>query len=133
MKETKIFISEDAQIPHKRNCCVYPNGLGVCGCTCHIVENSLPHTSKEEEIREKWENQSFIKVLKQASDFSEEQYELVTRLLIPFVQNEVSEALTEQKMKFREMVAIMPTLEHPGHYGDKHISRARILSELTNL
>ena len=32
----KTYISEDAQIGHKLLCCQYPNGLGICGCRCHV-------------------------------------------------------------------------------------------------
>lgn len=33
---TKTFIEPLSQQAHKLNCCVYPNGLGICGCNCHV-------------------------------------------------------------------------------------------------
>lgn len=41
----RTFIHADSQIPHRLNCCVYPNGLGICGCRCHVV----PHSELDQE------------------------------------------------------------------------------------
>ena len=39
----KHYISEEAQTGHKLLCCQFPNGLGICGCTCHVKSVCSKH------------------------------------------------------------------------------------------
>lgn len=54
-------------------------------------------TEQLQAMRERFENQSFVRVLKQANDFHEKQYELLLKLMIKFCESEISFALAQQK------------------------------------
>lgn len=72
---------------NKPNCCdlcLMKINDGAClnaACTCHAPTNK--ETTPEWEDR--WEGQSFVKVLKQAADFKAVQYEIMIKLLRKFI------------------------------------------------
>lgn len=75
---------------NKPNCCEscwslanYPNAFCVdVSCTCHTAPTNKETTPEWED---RWEGQSFVKVLKQAADFKAVQYEIMIKLLRKFI------------------------------------------------
>lgn len=77
-----------------------------------LIDEDEP--TKEQTFEERFEDQSFIRVMKYASDFNRDQYELMKKLTFSFFKTEVSELLAEIEKckKSPENLRVFPERVH---------------------